>query len=193
MLAGSDNLPRSCLHIYNPHIPRSMSIPTPTCSLHFLNSAAKMSSESHVDALDKLDTILTDFGLSRKEHGTSINFVGEIPAVSATSSQKIDLSLIGTIPALANAVAATQIYEARGGASQTIEVDLRRGHNYIDPDIGMTPSINGQVRRLVTFTLIALSWKCFVMSLREHVIEAYRFLGDNSRLGRRKSIPAQHF
>lgn len=31
-----------------------------------------------------------------------------------------------------------------GEAPQTVEVDLRRGHNYIDPDIGMTPSLNGQ-------------------------------------------------
>jgi hypothetical protein len=53
--------------------------------------------------------------------------------------------LIGAIPALANAVTATQINEARGGERQTITIDLRRGHNYIDPDIGMTPSINGQV------------------------------------------------
>jgi hypothetical protein len=108
-------------------------------------SAATMPSESHAYTLNKLDTILTDFGLSRKKDGSSIHFVGEIPAASATSSQKIDLSLIGTIPALANAVAATQIYEARGGAAQKVTVDLRRGHNYIDPDIGMTPSINGQV------------------------------------------------
>jgi hypothetical protein len=104
-----------------------------------------MVSESHAYVLNKLDTILADFGLARKKNGSNIDFVGEIPAASETSSQKIDLSAIGTIPALANAVAASQIYEARGGAKQTIEVDLRRGHNYIDPDIGMTPSINGQV------------------------------------------------
>ena len=71
--------------------------------------------------------------------------MGGIPALSSTNSENICLSLIGAIPALANAVAATQINEARGGKSQTIEIDLRRGHNYIDPDIGMTPSINGQV------------------------------------------------
>jgi hypothetical protein len=46
---------------------------------------------------------------------------------------------------LANAVAATQIYEARGGPPQKIQADLRKGHNYIDPDTGMTPTINGQV------------------------------------------------
>jgi hypothetical protein len=72
-------------------------------------------------------------------------FLGGIPALPSTKSEKINLSLIGAIPALANAVAATQVYEVRGGKKQTIEIDLRRGHNYIDPDIGMTPSINGQV------------------------------------------------
>lgn len=41
-------------------------------------------------------------------------------------------------------VTAAQIFEAGGGDQQTIEIDLRRGHNYIDPDIGMTPSLNGQ-------------------------------------------------
>jgi hypothetical protein len=104
-----------------------------------------MGSQSHTIALRALDTILRDFGLERKLDGSDVAFVGEIPAASATSSQHIDLSLIGTIPSLANALAATQIYEARGGRKQTVEVDLRRGHNYIDPDIGMTPSINGQV------------------------------------------------
>jgi hypothetical protein len=104
-----------------------------------------MSSQSYIRALKALDTILADFGLEQKADGSAVKFVGEIPAVERTKSQKIDLSLIGTIPALANAVAATQIFEARGGEKQTIEVDLRRGHNYIDPDIGMTPSINGQV------------------------------------------------
>jgi hypothetical protein len=112
-----------------------------------------MPSESHTYTLQKLDTILTDFGLSRKEDGSNVDFVGEIPAASTTSSQKIDLSLIGTIPALANAIAATQIFEARGGEKQSIEVDLRRGHNYIDPDIGMTPSINGQVRNYASIAL----------------------------------------
>lgn len=107
-------------------------------------------------ALQSLDDILHDFGLSRKPDGSQIHFVGAIPALSSTNSEKINLSLIGAIPALANAVAATQINEARGGERQTIEIDLRRGHNYIDPDIGMTPSINGQVLSFRT----PLSPKC---------------------------------
>lgn len=104
-----------------------------------------MASQSLALAMQALDTILNDFGLERKPDGSAVEFVGEIPAVEKTKSQKINLSLIGAIPALANAVAATHIFEARGGERQSIEVDLRRGHNYIDPDIGMTPSINGQV------------------------------------------------
>jgi hypothetical protein len=104
-----------------------------------------MSFQSHIFALKALDTILNNFGLEQKSDGSTVKLVGEIPAVEKTKSHKIDLSLIATIPALANAVAATQIFEARGGETQSIEVDLRRGHNYIDPDIGMTPSINGQV------------------------------------------------
>jgi hypothetical protein len=104
-----------------------------------------MAPPSHAITLQALDTILHDFGVSRKPDGSTISFVGEIPSAAETKSHKINLSLIGTIPSLANAVLATQIYEARGGRRQNIEVDLRRGHNYIDPDIGMTPSINGQV------------------------------------------------
>jgi hypothetical protein len=153
-----------------------------------------MASESQVYALSKLDTILADFGLSRNEHGSAIDFVGDIPAASATSSQNIDLSLIGTIPALANAVAATQIYEARGGAKQVIEVDLRRGHNYIDPDIGMTPSINGQVCK-PTPQLFATTWPLavFCNSFRESVVNEYGALGNHSRLDCRESVSAQYF
>lgn len=108
------------------------------------------SHSSTVFALAALDTILADFGLEQKPDGSSVRFVGELPAVDKTNSQSINLSLIGSIPALANAVAATQIFEARGGKTQAIEVDLRRGHNYIDPDIGMTPSINGQVSLMMS-------------------------------------------
>jgi hypothetical protein len=105
-----------------------------------------MASYSQRIATQALDEILSDFGLSRRPGGSSVSFIGEIPALKETKSQKINLSLIGSIPAGANALAATQIYEARGGQPQNIELDLRRGHNYIDPDIGMTPTINGQVR-----------------------------------------------
>jgi hypothetical protein len=115
-----------------------------------------MAPSSHALALQALDTILHDFGVPRKPNGSTISFVGEIPPAAETKSQKINLSLIGTIPSLANAVLATQIYEARGGRPQNIEVDLRRGHNYIDPDIGMTPSINGQVGSC----LAAEAWSC---------------------------------
>lgn len=60
-----------------------------------------------------------------------VHFVGAIPALSSTKSEKISLFLIGAIPALVNAVTATQINEARGGERRTITIDLRRGHNYI--------------------------------------------------------------
>ena len=104
-----------------------------------------MTSNSQRIASQTLNEILQDFGVTRRINGSSITFVGEIPDLKETKSQKINLSLIGSIPAVANALVATQIYEARGGQPQTIELDLRRGHNYIDPDIGMTPTINGQV------------------------------------------------
>ncbi|KAF2762065.1 CoA-transferase family III [Pseudovirgaria hyperparasitica] len=101
---------------------------------------------SHEVALRTLQDILLDFNipLPTSEKGPTISFIGGIPPVSETKSEKINLSLIGTIPALANAVTAAQIWEARGGKRQCVESDLRRGHNYIDPDIGMTPSLNGQ-------------------------------------------------
>jgi hypothetical protein len=104
-----------------------------------------MASDSQRIASQALDEILADFGVSRRPDGSSVTFVGRIPALMETKSQKINLSLVGSIPAGANALVATQIYEARGGQPHNIELDLRRGHNYIDPDIGMTPTINGQV------------------------------------------------
>ena len=93
-----------------------------------------------------LANILLDFDISAPSAGKGPRIVltGAIPPPTKTRPENINLSLIGTIPSLANAVTAAQIFEARGGASQDVEVDLRRGHNYIDPDIGMTPAINGQ-------------------------------------------------
>ena len=110
-----------------------------------------MASQSHSIVASTLSEILEDFGISRSNGGSSVSFVGSIPALDSTKSQRINLSLIGSIPALANAVAATQIYEARGGETQNVEIDLRRGHNYIDPDIGMTPTVNGQVTQTGRF------------------------------------------
>ena len=106
---------------------------------------------SHATALDSLDEILAVFGLERRQDGSRIEFLGDIPDVRQTKSENINLSLIGSIPAAANAIAASQIYEFRGGKPQSIEVDLSRGHNYLDPDIGMTPTINGQVRHAKMF------------------------------------------
>jgi hypothetical protein len=107
-----------------------------------LITVVKMASKSHTIAQNALREILEDFNLSP---GTSqVTFIGDIPSPSATKSHQINLSLIGTTPALANAVVAAQIYESRSGKPQTISVDLSRGHNYIDPDIGMTPTTNGQ-------------------------------------------------
>ncbi|KAK5057504.1 hypothetical protein LTR84_011504 [Exophiala bonariae] len=93
-----------------------------------------------------LHDVLTDFAipLPTLSDGPDITYIGAIPPSQETRSEKINLSLIGTIPSLANAVAAAQIFCARKGNRQNIEVDLRRGHNYIDPDIGMTPTLNGQ-------------------------------------------------
>jgi len=115
------------------------------------------SAEGHISAAAKpthevvfsvLDTVLGDFGLRRKEHGSHVELIGDVPGVQAgVVDQKLSLSLTGTVPALANAIAATQIYEARGGSPQKIQVDLRKGHNYLDPDTGMTPTLNGQVRQ----------------------------------------------
>lgn len=100
---------------------------------------------THEIAYKALDTILAEFGLQRRSDGSTVKFTGQIPAMGVTMSEKINLPLIGAIPALANAVVATQIYEARGGSPQTIDVDLRKSHNYLDPDTGMTPTLNGQV------------------------------------------------
>ncbi|KUL82854.1 hypothetical protein ZTR_09209 [Talaromyces verruculosus] len=101
---------------------------------------------SHLAALQVLETILDDFNIPRPTpgRGPKVIFTNTVPPPEETKSQKINLSLIGAIPSLANAVAAAQILEARGGPTQEVDVDLRRGHNYIDPDIGMTPSLNGQ-------------------------------------------------
>lgn len=93
-------------------------------------------------ALQSLETYVSEFGVALP--AGAVSFVGSIPPPRQTRSEKLNLSLIGTIPSAANAAIAAQIFEARGGSPQTVEADLRRGHNYIDPDIGMTPSLNGQ-------------------------------------------------
>lgn len=98
--------------------------------------------------LELLDKILKDFGLSHSNGKSTIELQGALPDIEQTKSQNIHMSLIGAIPSLANAVAATQIYEARGGEPQTIAIELQRSHNYLDPDIGMTPTLNGQVRNI---------------------------------------------
>jgi hypothetical protein len=94
-----------------------------------------------------LDNILGDFGFQREEHGSRVEPVGDVRGLQSSAlNHKLNLSLTGTVPALANAIAATQIHEARGGRPQKIQVGLRKGHNYLDPDTGMTPTLNGQVR-----------------------------------------------
>lgn len=102
--------------------------------------------QSHGIAAQALSDILVNFNIPHPTdgNGPQIKFKGTIPPPEETKSEKICLSLVGGIPALACAVTAAQIFEARGGNRQTVEIDLRRGHNYIDPDIGMTPSLNGQ-------------------------------------------------
>ncbi|KAF9895242.1 hypothetical protein FE257_000144 [Aspergillus nanangensis] len=109
---------------------------------------------SHISAFTTLADILADFQipLPSTTNGPEIILTGEIPSPELTKSQRINLTLIGAIPALANAVVAATIFEARGGSRQRVEIDLRRGHNYIDPDIGMTPSLNGQE---ITLDLVA--------------------------------------
>ncbi|KAK4498623.1 hypothetical protein PRZ48_011282 [Zasmidium cellare] len=94
--------------------------------------------------LELLDTILRDFGISRSNGKSNIEIRGAIPSIEQTKSQHINMSLIGAVPSLADAIIATQIFEARGGDPQTIAIELQRSHNYLDPDIGMTPTINGQ-------------------------------------------------
>lgn len=100
---------------------------------------------SHSTTLRVLDDILNDFSLARSNGESSVELLGCIPESKQTNSQHINMSLIGAVPSLANAIVATQIFEARRGEPQRVTVDLQRSHNYLDPDIGMTPTINGQV------------------------------------------------
>jgi hypothetical protein len=102
---------------------------------------------SQAAAHQSLTDLLKEFDIPAQETGDAgpdVRFEGAIPAPSTTHSQKLNLTLVGSIPALANAVTAAKIFEARGGQRQTVSVDLRRGHNYIDPGVGMTPTVNGQ-------------------------------------------------
>ncbi|KAF2174289.1 hypothetical protein M409DRAFT_16552 [Zasmidium cellare ATCC 36951] len=118
-------------------------------------SSEKQDSEaatSHRITLEILDTILNDFGVSRANGRSTVELRGALPNIEQTKSQHINMSLIGAVPSLANAIVATQIFEARGGDPQTIAIELQRSHNYLDPDIGMTPTINGQE---ITLDLIA--------------------------------------
>jgi hypothetical protein len=117
----------------------------PSASANDRNSP--MAHPTHEVVFSVLDTVLGEFGLRREEHGCRVELVGDVPGPQGSAlNQKLNLSLTGTVPALANAIAATQIYEARGGCPQKIQVDLRKGQNYLDPDAGMTPTLNGQVR-----------------------------------------------
>jgi hypothetical protein len=120
-----------------------------------------------------LQDVLTDFAVPHptSTNGPDVVCKGAIPPPRETHSEKINLSLIGTIPSLANAIAAAQIFEARGGLRQRIEVDLRRGHNYIDPDIGMTPTLNGQ-----EITLDVLVGNPFIRNIFETKDGAYAVL-----------------
>lgn len=120
-------------------------------------SASLRSDPIDSSAFLALDTVLQDFGLSRAENGSSVTFIGGVPPARETESHNINLSLVGAIPALANAIAATQIFEARGGQPQTIQVDLRKSHNYLDPDTGMTPTLNGQVGIVVLTIFMRLT------------------------------------
>lgn len=99
------------------------------------------------EVLKSLDLVLTDFGLSRKNGKSVVQINGEIPDPKITHSENLNLSMIGTVPSLANALTAAQIFEMRGGGDQVVAVDIARGHNYLDPDVGMTPSLNGQVSK----------------------------------------------
>jgi hypothetical protein len=111
----------------------------------FIMSLDNHEEVSHQVTMKILDDILEDFGLARSSGLSLVELIGSFPKISETKSEYLHMSLVGAVPSLANAIAATQIYEARGGSPQTIQLDLRRSHNYLDPDIGMTPSINGQV------------------------------------------------
>lgn len=100
---------------------------------------------SHRVARSLLKMLLNDFGMGdNQEICANVVFEGDMPSLASTNSQHLLLSLIGAIPATANALVAAHIVELRGGQGQKVTVDLRRGHNYIDPNIGMIPTINGQ-------------------------------------------------
>ncbi|KAH7400276.1 CoA-transferase family III domain-containing protein [Cadophora sp. MPI-SDFR-AT-0126] len=89
-----------------------------------------------------LDKLLANFGASRENGKSTIIFTN--PVSPSFHGSKINLSLVGSIPSTACAVLASQIHESRTGQSQIITTDLSRGSSYIDPDEGMTPSLNGQ-------------------------------------------------
>lgn len=112
--------------------------------------ASNAPNKSAATALEALGGYLSEFGITLPED--AVSFIGSIPPPEETHSEKFNLSLVGAIPSVANAVVAAQVFEARGGAPQKVEADLRRGHNYIDPDVGMTPSLNGQE---ITLDLVA--------------------------------------
>lgn len=115
---------------------------------------AASSHPSQQAALQTFYDILDDFDIPRptSDHGPEVVFKNGLPPPEQARSEVINLSLVGAIPSLANAVAAAAIFEARGGGRQRVELDLRRGHNYIDPDVGMTPTLNGQE---ITLDMIA--------------------------------------
>ena len=129
---------------------------------------------SHDITLKVLDTILQDFGLVRSNGKSEVKLLRSILAIEEINSRYINISLIGAVPSLTNGIAATQMFEARGGEPQTITIDLQRSHNYLDPDIGMTPTVNGQVS---------------VQSTTTGLMQAETEVGDHPRSGSRESLP----
>jgi crotonobetainyl-CoA:carnitine CoA-transferase CaiB-like acyl-CoA transferase len=92
------------------------------------------------DPRDSLDDLLSVVGLSIREAGASVTFVGQDPIVPAAHRLG---SCIG-IPLMAGAVAAVALHRHRGGPAQDLHLDLRQALHTINPGAFWHPTLNGE-------------------------------------------------
>ena len=104
--------------------------------------------ETEFDALDALDTVLGDVGLSAADAGGTVSFAGQDPIVPARHR----LGACIGIPIMAGAVAAAALHRQRGGPGQDLHLDLRQAVHGITPHAFWHPTLSGE---LPPFPLVA--------------------------------------
>jgi crotonobetainyl-CoA:carnitine CoA-transferase CaiB-like acyl-CoA transferase len=93
------------------------------------------------DALEALEDLLSDVGLSSAQTGGSVSFAGSDPIVPAAHR----LGACIGVPLMAGAVAAVAFHRHRGGPTQDLHLDLREAVHTINPGALWHPTLNGEI------------------------------------------------